>query len=195
MIHKIDHFWESVFGWFNYADAAYYKSVVDSFHGPAHFVEVGAFKGKSSSYMAVEIINSGKPIKFDCVDTWLGSPVHLQGGEHEEVEVVNGKLYEVFIENMKPVEGFYKAIRMPSVQAARLYKDETLDFVFIDADHEYDCIKADIIAWLPKIKKGGIIAGHDYAFDSVKKAVHELLTDVKVWERPPDWPCWHHTKL
>jgi cephalosporin hydroxylase len=187
MTKQINHFWESVFGWFGPSEVSYYKSILDKFSGPAHFVEVGCFKGKSSSFMAVEIINSGKNIKFDCVDTWLGSDEHLAGGPHEEVDAVAGRLYEVFIENMKPVEGFYTPVRLPSVEASKLYQDESLDFVFIDADHSYESVCADISAWLPKMKKGGIISGHDCYYPPVERAVNELLTNVEI-----HGGCWHH---
>ena len=69
-------------------------------------------------------------------------------------------------------------IRRPSVEAARQIRDGSLDFVFIDADHTYEGCKADIDAWLPKIRKGGFISGHDYENTEfpawgVKRAVDE----------------------
>ena len=68
--------------------------MVGRFESGAHFVEVGTFLGKSAIYMAVEIINSGKNIKFDCVDHWLGSE------EHRDNKNVNvDTLYEDFIKN------------------------------------------------------------------------------------------------
>ena len=90
-------------------------------------------------------------------------------------------------------------LKMLSVDAATMFKDNSLDLVFIDADHKYESIKDDINAWLPKIKKGGIICGHDYGgadngglgmFPGVKQAVDEIfgtrvnavpVTRVKVW--------------
>ena len=85
---------------------------------------------------------------------------------------------------MKPVENYYKPIRSPSVEAASRFEDNTLDFVFIDASHEYEDVKNDINAWLPKVKNGGILAGHDYYlgddyFPGVKKAVDECLTSFE----------------
>lgn len=142
-----------------------------------HFVEVGCWKGMSAAYMAVEIINSGKNIKFDCVDTWRG------GIEHQNfAEVVNDTLYDEFINNMKPVEGYYTAIRMPSVEAAATYPDNSLDMVFLDAGHDYESVKADILAWMPKVRPGGIMGGHDYNPNDrggVYDAVAELIPDHK----------------
>ncbi len=176
MSEQLTHYWQNIIGWFHESDTAFYKKMIDQVSEPAHFVEVGCWKGKSSSYMAVEIVNSGKPIQFDCVDTWLGDlndPIH-----QNDPSVAGGTLYDEFIQNMKPVEGKYKAVRMDSVSAAATYEDNSLDLVFIDAAHDYESVKADILAWLPKIKINGIISGHDYGHPPVRQAVHEFLTDV-----------------
>ena len=91
---------------------------------------------------------------------------------------------------MKPVENFYKHLRMTSIQASTLFKNQSLDFVFIDASHSYIDVKNDILAWKPKIKKNGILAGHDYrsSWPEVIRAVDELLkNDFYTTEF-----CWVH---
>jgi len=177
-VKHIPHFYEKIDGFFNDHDFIFLRKMLEKFSGPSHFVEIGSYKGRSSSYMAVEIVNSGKSITFDCVDTWQGSEEHQQGQSFEDSDVVNNQLYEVFISNMKSVEGYYNAKRMSSIEAAETYLDNSLDFVFIDAAHDYDSVKQDIISWLPKVKKGGIISGHDYPHSPVRQAVNELLTKV-----------------
>lgn len=162
------HFFQSIQGWFNF-DGLYYNAVRE-FPDNSHFVEVGAWKGKSAAYMAVEILNSGKNIKFDVVDTWAGSKEHAT-----DPSVTNDTLYDEFIANMKPVEGHYQALRMTSLEAAELYPDNSLDLVLIDASHEYEDVRNDILAWLPKVKPGGILAGDDLPWPGVNRAVKELL--------------------
>jgi cephalosporin hydroxylase len=171
----MEHFYQTIQGWCSFFDI--YKGMVNYFPTGSHFVEIGSWRGQSAAYMAVEIINSGKQIKFDCVDTWQGTlneDIHQQ-----DPGVINDTLYDEFITNMKPVEGHYRAIRMPSVEAAKLYEDASLDFVFIDGDHLYEGVRADILAWLPKVKKGGTIAGDDYGHvqgsEGVRRAVHEIF--------------------
>jgi hypothetical protein len=68
----------------------------------------------------------------------------------------------------------HRTIRATSIEAAKLFSAEYFDMVFIDADHSYDAVKTDIAAWLPKIRKGGFISGHDYGhrYTGVKRAVH-----------------------
>lgn len=177
----MDHFYHTIHGWFDFEDV--YTAAVNSHGDGAHFVEVGAFYGKSSAYMAVEIINSGKNIRFDVVDTWRGSPEHQLGAWDYQPDMVNDTAFDVFQRNMSPVAGHYNPVKLPSVEAAALYEDGSLDFVFIDAAHEYEFVKADIEAWLPKVKKGGFICGHDYGGDAngVARAVSETIgTDFEL---------------
>lgn len=169
----MQHFYKSIPGWYNELPELYSK-MVQYFPSGSHFVEVGSFQGSSASCMAVEIINSGKSIKFDCVDTWLGSEEHQTYSE-----IQNNTLFEKFVENMKPVEGYYQPLRMTSLEASKLYADNSLDFVCIDAAHDYDNVKADILAWLPKVKPGGVLGGDDFFHPPVAKAVQELLQPVE----------------
>ena len=64
-----------------------------------------------------------------------------------------------------------------SVEMAKHVKDESLDFVFIDADHRYKAVKADIAAWTPKVKPGGYVTGHDIHLSGVLRAVEETFPD------------------
>jgi hypothetical protein len=53
-------------------------------------------------------------------------------------------------------------VRASSEIASNMFQDESLDFVYIDANHAYDFVKQDIELWYPKVKKGGYLWGHDY---------------------------------
>jgi hypothetical protein len=68
-------------------------------------------------------------------------------------------------------------IKGDSVEIAKTFKSNSLDFVYIDANHQYEYVKKDIEAWYPKIKDNGYIAGHDYGgyWKGVKKAVDEFI--------------------
>lgn len=69
--------------------------------------------------------------------------------------------------------------RMTSVEAAALVEDESIDCVFIDGLHTYEAVMEDIKAWVPKIRPGGMISGHDYKghprHAGVQKAVDEYF--------------------
>jgi len=158
--------------WFTYPSL--YGGVVKKYPSGSKFVEVGSWKGKSSAYMAVEIANSEKDIEFYCVDHWLGNEECYDSSSHAYEPNID-KLYDIFIENMKPLSQYYKPIKMPSVEAAKTFSDKSLDFIFIDASHEYEDVKNDILAWASKLKDGGIFAGHDIGYEPVKRAVDEVV--------------------
>jgi len=162
--------------WFTYPEL--YRRMVQEKEDAAHFVEVGSWKGRSAIFMAVEIINSGKKIKFDCVDTWAQVGKDLPAYMYKD-------LYKTFLKNIKPVANIIKPVKMLSVNAAKLYEDQSLDFIFIDASHDYNSVCQDIRAWLPKLKKGGVIAGHDYNRSDVFNAVSMFFDKVESSEN-----CW-----
>jgi predicted O-methyltransferase YrrM len=169
----MQHFYHGIGeDWFSYAGL--YSQMVENSSDGAHFVEAGVWRGRSACYMAVEIVNSGKNIKFDAVDTWEGSAEHLG---HPLLE--NDGLYQEFIKNIEPVKDIINPIRKPSLAAANDYADRSLDYVFIDASHTYEDVIADLTAWYPKIKVGGIIAGHDYgSWESVTRAVDDFFNSI-----------------
>ena len=163
---KIEHFYKDIQGWFNFEDI--YKDFVDNAQDGAICVEVGAWKGTSTAYMAVEIANSGKKIDFYTIDTWEGS------FEHKDLFEGPEQLYQEFLKNMEPVKDYVKPIRKPSLEVANDFANESLDFVYIDASHEYHHVKLDLHAWYPKIKPGSKIAGHDYGWPGVEYATQEF---------------------
>lgn len=166
----MEHFYQNVGeNWFTYPNL--YSSVVREFNSGSKFVEVGAWKGRSACFLAVEIVNSKKDIKFDVIDTWLGSEEHIG---YDVLD--NDGLYKEFIKNIDPVKHIINPIRMTSLEASNLYEDESLDFVFLDASHKYDDLQADLKAWLPKVKNNGILAGHDYgSWEEVTNAVNDFF--------------------
>jgi hypothetical protein len=91
--------------------------------------------------------------------------------------------------------GRWRLDRRPSLEAAASVPDGWLDIVFLDGDHRYEAITADIRAWLPKVKKGGVLCGHDFTpgWPGVIQAVQEAasgltgFTDLRV---DPVSSCW-----
>jgi hypothetical protein len=82
-------------------------------------------------------------------------------GNLVEVDMwANEKIYTEAMKNLNTPRSIIR--RQPSVEAAETMPDESLDFVYIDADHDYFNCKRDIEAWFPKVRHGGLVAGHDY---------------------------------
>ena len=92
-------------------------------------------------------------------------------------------------------------IREQSCDAARYYADGHFDFVFIDANHQYEGVKEDISLWWPKVKPGGLLLGHDYngRLDKkgkfgVKKAVDEFVSQIECQFRSCAFLIWEIKK-
>lgn len=172
----MEHYYQNIQGWFNYESI--YDTAVRMAPDTAHFVEIGSWRGKSSCYLGVVIANSGKNITVDCVDTWKGSlteDVHQQ-----DPAVINDTLYDEFITNTEPLKHILKPVRLTSMEAAKQYEDNSLDFVLIDGSHEYEDVIDDITEWLKKVKPGCLLAGDDYEWPGVKRAVTELLPTADI---------------
>ena len=151
-----------------------YKMLVENCRDDGKIVELGAWKGKSSAFLVVEAYNKSPKIEVHIVDTWGGNP--FDGSQDQ-----SNDLYDKFISNMSLLARPYQAHTMTTNEAAGLFKDESLDAVFIDADHSYEAVKTDIQNWMPKVRKGGILAGHDYnsAWPGVIRAVNEIFPEAQ----------------
>lgn len=155
-------------GWFDYKNT--YDFLVSKTPDNGTFVECGAWLGKSSAYLC-DILKNRATIYI--VDTWEGSlsptdPTHI-------IAKKTNNIYQKFLENMG--DRNFIIIKLLSDIAVKKFEDNSCDIVFIDMTHTYEQVKNDIQSWLPKVKNGGYIAGHDYQNDwpGVIKAVDEIF--------------------
>ena len=87
-------------------------------------------------------------------------------------------------------------ILKPSVEAAKDFKDNSLDFVYIDACHSYQAVMEDLNAWYPKVKIGGIICGHDFRpsdleiHEGVAQAVTDFFSSLNIELYQEDCDFW-----
>jgi len=185
----MEHYYKTVTGWAAFADlyvwAVQHHAKADR---PNNFVEVGSWLGRSAALMGVEIINSKKDIEFYCIDPWIDGGPDLRNTKH--YKQLTRPPFELFTENTRPVAHVITPLQGMSVEMAAHFEDGTVDFLMLDGDHSYEAVKADIEAWMPKMRKGGIISGDDYLWPGVKKAVQERWTEgvnVVVKKRDPDY--------
>jgi len=169
----MEHYYQNIQGWFSDEELIkVYAEMVKKFPDGSHFVEIGSWKGKSAIFMGVEIVNSGKKIKLDCIDSWeFLDEIYTT---HVDLNQMKHTAFQEFLKNIESLTDVISYHKINSIEGSKLYEDESLDFVYIDASHEYKNVKDDLIYWYPKIKKGGVIAGHDYGA-GVKKAVDEFF--------------------
>jgi predicted O-methyltransferase YrrM len=183
--------YQQIQGWFDYAEL--YHSMVQWAPKNAKFVELGAWRGRSTAYLAGEIKRSRKNIQLDVVDTWQGTANEKYHRNFIAQLTANGRtLFAEFMHNMKAcgVADYLRPVQKTSVEAAKDYENQSLDFVFIDADHTYKCVCQDIDAWLPKVRPGGVLAGHDYEFPDVNRAVKDRLGSGAEAFPPRSWIYW-----
>ena len=128
-------------------------------------VEIGSFAGVSSELFAIHCK------ELYCVDLW---DPYWEITDKQRIEFAEFS-FDKMIQNYKNV---YK-VKKSSVEASKDFEDGSLDLVYIDAAHDYNSVKQDILTWLPKIKKGGFIAGHDYRYDP-NIGVYEAVNDIFV---------------
>lgn len=159
--NKPNTYWQKIQGWFDFRGQ--YSHFAWEQPDGCRFVEVGSWLGASICYLATEFKHRNKRAEIYAVDTWKGS------NEEAHTKLLAGMggaevLYSKFLNHIRQanVADMVKPIRMSSVEASMQFENESLDVVFIDASHEYKDVLDDINHWYPKIKKGGIISGHDY---------------------------------
>ena len=117
-------------------------------------VEIGVFKGEFSKHI---LNNWGGTLYM--IDVWrpLGNEYEDASNHKEHIDA-----YQQTMENIKGFEDRGIMIRSTSEIASNMFQDNSIDFIYIDANHAYDYVKDDIKFWFPKLKKGGILSGHDY---------------------------------
>jgi hypothetical protein len=170
---KIDHYYHSLEGWFNMEKQ--YLELLDATPEGGTFVELGCYKGKSTSFIGVEIHKRKRDINFFAVDSFQGATNSTDVNEIKAYEGIS-EIEESYTYNVSLIGNKIKTIVSLTDEAAQYFEDGSVDVIFVDGGHSYEVVKADILAWLPKMKPNGIMAGHDYnAWEGVNKAVTEIF--------------------
>jgi hypothetical protein len=157
--------------------------IVDLIHQYADFgvgAEIGVYRGETSSH----ILGATETRMLYMVDPYVknydpSDPTYsTRGNPDHDYDMVKKKFAQQFPNR-------YTLLRQTSSQAAQVL-DVELDFVFIDANHMYEHISRDLKLWVPKVKSGGLIMGHDWwrKFPGVITAVMEYAHDSQAFVMP-----------
>ena len=145
--------------------------------------EVGVLKGRNATSLL--------ELRADLF-LYLIDPFNIPHGRHTVRDVSQAEDVARF--KLHPFSDQVQFIKRSSLGAAPTFSDSSLDWVFIDADHHYSSVKADIWAWIPKVRPGGALLGHDYRsprWPGVKQAVDEVLGDqATLYRTQEDCYCW-----
>jgi predicted O-methyltransferase YrrM len=119
-------------------------------------IEVGIDTGKTTFYLLETIPH----LTIYAVDTDIS-------------KFYTASVKEKYGDRLIPIQGY-------SFQVADQFADNFADIIFIDADHSYASVKKDILKYTPKLKKGGLLTGHDIDYPGVNKAVNEVIKNFDV---------------
>jgi hypothetical protein len=134
--------------------------------------EIGVRFGRNLS----EILRKCPKLHMIGVDLWDVQPNYkgVEGYDRHECWAHEHNMRKAK-DMLAPFEGRVQLIQDWSWKAADQVEDESLDFFFLDADHMEDSVRKDLAAWMPKVKKGGWLMGHDISWPGVKAAVDEIV--------------------
>lgn len=121
-------------------------------------VEIGVYRGEYTE----KFCQAG--LQIYAIDPWLG---YSGAGRSEKRQTKQESNYQVAKRRLASYQNC-TIIRKTSMAALVNFKDGSLDFVYIDADHRFRYIAEDIFEWEKKVKPGGIVSGHDYFYTSPK---------------------------
>ena len=152
-------------------------------------VEVGTRAG----LFAEALLQAEPRLQLMVVDPFehVSETYKSQDGEEQENDFFSNATAEAAWRRLAALRPRVHFFTTDSVTASQWIQDGSLDLVFIDADHSYDAVKADLAAWVPKLRKGGVLSGHDYnsAFPGVVDAVQDFFATShsrasKLWLGP-----------
>lgn len=134
-------------------------------------LEIGSFMGESTLLFA----SMGCFEEIHCIEPFSGD-----FDEYKDYGDDWSAVKREFFTNTRHFKDKIHLYKDFSYNLVHTFKDEDFDFIYIDALHDYDSVKRDLELYLPKVKKGGVIAGHDYSkeFSGVQRAVNEMCTTL-----------------
>ena len=149
-----------------------YDQLLDNCEDGDEILEIGSFMGRSTCYLATNIINSGKKVHLYALDTFEGS------SEHVNLSIAGG-FYEKFQDNCKEFisRGILTPLKSRSDDANTIarFPENHFQGIIIDGAHEYEPVAEDILHWWPKLKDGGSMVGDDMSLKSVQHAVQDTF--------------------
>jgi len=150
--------------------------------------EIGVQKGNNFRYL----VENKDDLCLHGVDIWSEKEVRWNGTSSDKLQFQPDSVNSEYLINLqewaKDYEGRVFFHRHFTTYAHKFFNDGELDFIFVDAGHEYEDVKADIQAWYPKIKKGGYMIGHDVNQTQVRRAVREQFQDR--WSQAKEQKIW-----
>lgn len=159
----MEKYTNNIEGWMSEEDLQYLYNTSKKM---SSIIEIGSWKGRSTHALLSGckngIVYSVDPFTGNKEDNTLSDP---------------DIIYSQFLQNVKSFSNL-KSLKMTSEKAALLFNENSVDMIFIDANHSYASIKEDIDLWLPITRK--VFCGHDYGYPDINKALFEKFKEVEI---------------
>ncbi len=144
-----------------------FYSKIGAEYSNARLCEVGVADGKSAVYLAEHTSGTNTIFLVD----------NLAYGGQDQFKTILTNVYNSGLQKNFDLRG----LGLSSLDASCKFPDQYFDFVFLDSSHEYEMTKVEILLWWRKLKKGGVLAGHDsIGIQGVGNAVREMLPEAKI---------------
>ena len=163
-------------------------------------IEIGVARGNYSE----QLFSESSLSKLYLVDPWI----EYSEKDYQDICNVSSEKqeenYQYVLNRFKKYGKRCQIVRKTSLEAVSDFQDHFFDFIYIDANHSYEACKEDIELWWPKLKSGGLFAGHDYmqgefptGIYGVKKAVDEFIIqhNLKLYFTSELHSTWYCIKL
>lgn len=166
----MEHFYQNIDGFANIVEQGELLEKVLSnidVSKKINVAEIGVYKGRCTAMWNVILMNKNIIYDYYAID-------HFQGNEEHEKDF---DYHKESLTNLSPIIDRIKLIKNDSISESQNYPDGFFDIIYIDASHDYESVKNDLLHWLPKLKRGGVICGDDYIdrWDGVIEAVNEVF--------------------
>lgn len=173
-------------------------SLLESLNLSGIGIEIGVQSGVFSEH----ILKSNPNLHLILLDAWRHFPA-----EYNDVANVSTEKHIAYmnsaIKKLSPYLDQYTLIRAPSERAVSFFEDNLFDFIYLDANHSESYVSQELENWYPKLKSGGIMAGHDYLDGTiktttfgVKSAVDKFAVknNISIQSTDESFPTWFFKK-
>ena len=168
-----------IHGWTHELQLRYLMAMVRSLPDHGRIVEIGVWQGRSALAMAEACRGTGKRVfAIDPWEDWSERGVKKSGCLKDLGLTSFEEVHNNFLRNCRRLKArpWVVPIRARSLDAARDWPYGPVMMIFIDGDHSYDAVTADLNAWFPLVAVGGLICGDDWTWESVRAAVMDFVS-------------------
>lgn len=171
----MEHFYQDIPGFMNHRNTVMLDHVIQDFPPNGTWVELGSWTGRSAAYCVVELLNRGWHGRFACVDSWHGGQELAQNPNLANIR-------DTFAQNVAPIQQHIEVMECMSWDAAQQFQDNSVDFCYVDAGHDYESVSRDLAAWWPRIRSGSWFAGDDYTkgYPGLQQAVWDFFRPQQI---------------